>query len=142
MVSLVTAILSFLLICLWVNEITIKIWHLETRGLIFLFILSSVLSFLLHKKQRVRAVRELEAGSEKILDQSKKEAETLRRFLNARDSENYRKFYSAPISSTIVLNFQFKKFVSYRNIVLHSLHPTFVSLKYEFSRGEDGCCGC
>ena len=36
----------------------------------------------------MQAVRELEAGSEKILDQSKKEAETLRRFLNAKDSEN------------------------------------------------------
>ena len=88
MVSVITAILSFLLICLWLNEITVKIWHFETRGLIFLFILSSVLSFLLHKKQRVRAVRELEAGSEKILGQSKKEAETLRRFLNVKDSEN------------------------------------------------------
>ena len=87
-VSVITAILSFLLICLWVNEITIKIWHLETRGLIFLFILSSVLSFLLHKKQRLQAVRELKTGSEKILDQSKKEAETLRRFLNAKDSED------------------------------------------------------
>ena len=87
MVSVITAILSFLLICLWLNEITIKIWHLEIRGLIFLFILSSVLSFLLHKKQRLQAVRELEAGSEKILDQSKKEAETLRRFLNAKDFE-------------------------------------------------------
>ena len=87
-VSVITAILSFLLILLWVNEITIKIWHLETRGLIFLFILSSVLSFLLHKKQRLQAVREIEAGSEKILDQSKKEAETLRRFLNAKDSED------------------------------------------------------
>ena len=87
MVSVITAILSFLLICLWVNEITIKIWYLETRGLIFLFILSSVLSFLLHKKQRLQAVRELKTGSEQILDQSKKEAETLRRFLNAKDSE-------------------------------------------------------
>ena len=87
MVSLVTAILSFLLICLWLNEITIKIWHFQTRGLIFIFIFSSVLSFLLHKKQRLQAVRELKTGSEKILDQSKKEAETLRRFLNAKDSE-------------------------------------------------------
>ena len=86
-VSVITAILSFLLICLWLNEITIKIWRLETRGLIFLFILSSVLSFLLHKKQRLQAVRELKTGSEKILDQSKKEAETLRRFLNAKDFE-------------------------------------------------------
>ncbi len=87
MVSVITAILSFLLICLWLNEIIIEIWHLETRGLIFLFILSSVLSFLLHKKQRLQAVRELKTGSEKILDQSKKEAETLRRFLNAKDFE-------------------------------------------------------
>ena len=87
MVSVITAILSILLICLWLNEITIKIWHLEIRGLIFLFILSSVLSFLLHKKQRLQAVRELKTGSEKILDQSKKEAETLRRFLNAKDFE-------------------------------------------------------
>ena len=86
-VSVITAILSFLLICLWLNEITVKIWHFETRGLIFLFILSSVLSFLLHKKQRLQAVRELKTGSEKILDQSKKEAETLRRFLNAKDFE-------------------------------------------------------
>ena len=88
MVSVITAILSFLLICLWLNEITIKIWHFETRGLIFIFIFSSVLSFLLHKKQRVQAVKELKTGSEKILDQSKKEAETLRRFLNAKDSED------------------------------------------------------
>ena len=87
-VSLITAVLSFLLICLWLNEITISIWHLETRDLIFLFILSSILSFLLHKKQRVQAVRELKIGSEKILDQSKKEAETLRRFLNAKGSED------------------------------------------------------
>ena len=87
MVSVITAILSFLLICLWLNEITIRIWHFQTRDLIFLFIFSSVLSFLLHKKQRLRAVRELKTGSEKILDQSKKEAETLRRFLNAKDSE-------------------------------------------------------
>jgi hypothetical protein len=86
-VSLITAVLSFLLICLWLNEITISIWHLETRDLIFLFILSSVLSFLLHKKQRSQAVKELKTGSEKILDQSKKEAETLRRFLNAKDFE-------------------------------------------------------
>ena len=35
----------------------------------------------------------------------------------------------------ILLNFQFNKFVSYGNIVLHSLYATFVSLKYEFSRG-------
>ena len=88
MLSVVTAILSFLLICLWLNEITVKIWHFETRGLIILFILSSVLSFLLHKKQRLQAVRELKTGSEKILDQSKKEAETLRKFLNAKDSED------------------------------------------------------
>ena len=88
MVSLVTAILSFLLICLWLNEITIRVWHFQTHHLIFIFIFSSVLSFLLHKKQRVRAVRELEASSLKILDQTKKEAETLRRFLNAKDSEN------------------------------------------------------
>ena len=88
MVSLVTAILSFLLICLWLNEITIRVWHFQTHDLIFIFIFSSVLSFLLHKKQCVRAVRELEAGSEKILDQSKKEAETLKRFLNAKDPEN------------------------------------------------------
>ena len=88
MVSVITAILSFLLICLWLNEITVKISHFETRGLIFLFILSSVLSFLLHKKQRLEAVRELKTGSEKILDQSKKEAETLRKFLNAKDSED------------------------------------------------------
>ena len=87
MVSVITAILSFLLICLWLNEITVKIWHFETRGLIFLFILISVLSFLLHKKQRSQAVKELKTGSEKILDQSKKEAETLRRFLNAKDFE-------------------------------------------------------
>ena len=87
-VSVITAILSFLLICLWLNEITVKIWHFETGGLIFLFILSSVLSFLLHKKQRLEAVRELKTGSEKILDQSKKEAETLRKFLNAKDSED------------------------------------------------------
>ena len=87
-VSLITAVLSFLLICLWLNEITISIWHLETRDLIFLFILSSVLSFLLHKKQRSQAVKELKTGSEKILDQSKKEAETLRKFLNAKDSED------------------------------------------------------
>ena len=87
-VSLITAVLSFLLICLWLNEITISIWHLETRYLIFLFILSSILSFLLHKKQRVQAVRELKIGSEKILDQSKKETETLRRFLNAKDLED------------------------------------------------------
>ena len=87
-VSLITAVLSFLLICLWLNEITISIWHLETRDLIFLFILSSILSFLLHKKQRVQAVRELKIGSEKILDQSKKETETLRRFLNAKDLED------------------------------------------------------
>ena len=86
-VSVITAILSFLLICLWLNEITVKIWHFETRGLIFIFILSSVLSFLLHKKQRLQAVRELKTGSEKILEQSKKEAETLRRFLNAKDFE-------------------------------------------------------
>ena len=86
-VSLVTAILSFLLICLWLNEITIRVWHFQTHDLIFIFIFSSVLSFLLHKKQRLRAVRELEAGSKKILDQSKKEAEILRRFLNAKDSE-------------------------------------------------------
>ena len=88
MVSLVTAILSFLLICLWLKEITIRVWHFQTHDLIFIFIVSSVVSFLLHKKQRVRAVRELEAGSEKILDQSKKEAETLKRFLNAKDPEN------------------------------------------------------
>ena len=88
MVSVITAILSFLLICLWLNEITIRIWHFQTRDLIFIFIFSSVLSFLLHKKQRLQAVRELKTGSEKILDQSKKEAETLRRFLNAKDSEN------------------------------------------------------
>ena len=87
MVSLVTAILSFLLICLWLNEITIRVWHFQTHDLIFIFIFSSVLSFLLHKKQRLQAVRELKTGSEKILDQSKKEAETLRRFLNAKDSE-------------------------------------------------------
>ena len=86
-VSGITATFSFVLICLWLSEITIRIWHFETRDLIFLFIFISVLSFLLHKKQRVRAVRELEAGSEKILDQSKKEAEILRRFLNAKDSE-------------------------------------------------------
>ena len=36
----------------------------------------------------MRAVRELEAGSVKILEKKKKEAETLRRFLNAKDSEN------------------------------------------------------
>ncbi len=36
----------------------------------------------------MRAVSEFEAGIVKILDQSKKEAETLRRFLNAKDSEN------------------------------------------------------
>ena len=88
MVSLVTAILSFLLICLWLNEITIRVWHFQTHHLIFIFIFGSVFSFLLHRKQHVRAVRELEAGSVKILDQSKKEAETLRRFLNAKDSEN------------------------------------------------------
>jgi len=87
-VSVITAILSFLLICLWLNEITVEIWHFETRGLIFLFILSSVLSFLLHKKERLQAVRELKTGSKKILDQSKKEAETLRRFLNAKDSDD------------------------------------------------------
>ena len=86
-VSGITAIFSFLLICLWLSEITIRIWHFETRDLIFLFIFISVLSFLLHKKQRVQAFRELKTGSEKILDQSKKEAETLRRFLNAKDFE-------------------------------------------------------
>ena len=88
MVSLVTAILSFLLICLWLNEITIRVWHFQTHHLIFIFIFGSVFSFLLHRKQRVRPVREIEAGRVKILDQSKKEAETLRRFLNAKDSEN------------------------------------------------------
>ena len=87
-VSGITAIFSFVLICLWLSEITIRIWHFETRDLIFLFIFISVLSFLLHKKQRVQAFRELKTGSEKILDQSKKEAETLRRFLNAKDSED------------------------------------------------------
>ena len=87
-VSGITAIFSFLLICLWLSEITIRIWYFETRDLIFLFIFISVLSFLLHKKQRVQAIRELKTGSEKILDQSKKEAETLRRFLNAKDSED------------------------------------------------------
>ena len=87
MLSVITAILSFLLICLWLNEITVKIWHFETRGLIFIFILSSVLSFLLHKKQRLQAVRELKTGSEEILDQSKKEVETLKKFLNTKDPE-------------------------------------------------------
>ena len=87
-VSGITAIFSFVLICLWLSEITIRIWHFETRDLIFLFIFISVLSFLLHKKQRVQAIRELKTGSEKILDQSKKEAETLRRFLNAKGSED------------------------------------------------------
>ena len=87
-VSGITAIFSFLLICLWLSEIKIRIWHFETRDLIFLFIFTSVLSFLLHKKQRVQAIRGLKTGSEKILDQSKKEAETLRKFLNAKDSED------------------------------------------------------
>ena len=87
-VSGITAIFSFLLICLWLSEITIRIWHFETRDLIFLFIFISVLSLLLHKKQRVQAIRGLKTGSEKILDQSKKEAETLRKFLNAKDSED------------------------------------------------------
>ena len=59
---------------------------LRNTRLIFLFIFSSVLSFLLHKKQRLQAVRELKTGSEKFLI-NQKEAETLRRFLNAKDFE-------------------------------------------------------
>ena len=88
MVSVITASLSFLLICLWLNEITVKIWHFETRGLIFVFILGSIFSLLLHRKQRMESVRQLKTDSEKILAESKKEAETLRRFLNSKNSED------------------------------------------------------
>ena len=88
MVSVITASLSFLLICLWLNEITVKIWHFETRGLIFVFILGSIFSLLLHRKQRMESVRQLKTDSEKILAESKKEAETLRRFLNLKNSED------------------------------------------------------
>ena len=87
-VSVITASLSFILICLWLNEITVRVWHFETRGLIFIFIFVSIFSFVLHRKQRMQSVRQLKTGSEKILEQSKKEAETLRRFLNAKDSDD------------------------------------------------------
>ena len=87
-VSGITAIISFVLIYLWLNEISVRIWHFETRGLILLFILISSFSLLLHRKQRVQSVRQLKTGSEKILAESKKEAETLRRFINTKDSED------------------------------------------------------
>ena len=46
----------------------------NTRFNFFIFIFSSVLSFLLHKKQRLQAVRELKTGSEKkfSINQKKK----------------------------------------------------------------------
>ena len=87
-VSGITAIFSFLLFCLWLNEINVRVWYFETRGLIFLFILCSILSFLFHRKQRAQAVRQLKIDSEKIIDRSKKEAKTLRKFLNTKATED------------------------------------------------------
>ena len=88
MVSGITAIFSFLLFCLWLNEINVRVWYFETGGLIFLFIFCSILSFLLHRKQRAQAVRQLKIDSEKIIDRSKKEAKTLRKFLNTKATED------------------------------------------------------
>jgi len=87
-VSIITAIFSFLLFCLWLNEINVRVWYFETRGLIFLFIFCSIFSYLLHRKQRSQAVRQLKIDSEKIIDRSKKEEKTLRKFLNTKVTED------------------------------------------------------
>ena len=58
-VSIIAVILSALLICLWVNDVAVSIWKLETSSLALFFILFSVFSYLMHRKQRVQSIEQL-----------------------------------------------------------------------------------
>ena len=87
-VSIIAVILSALLICLWVNDVAVSIWKLETSSLALFFILFSVYSYLMHRKQRAQSIEQLKSKSQKILDESQKEAEHLKKFLNAKNFKN------------------------------------------------------